>query len=241
MAKEKHSLPAASLSELEKIIKGYYHAPQDANLGDIAKLVGKNRTSVSSNNPFLAELGIVTEGKKKSITDIGAKLGRAIEHDQSSDFKKYLGELVSGSEFFSQIITTVRIKSGMTVDDLEKHILYVSDQSATKENKTGSKTIVDLYVKGGLLTEEDGKLVVTSSTVGKKKEVPEEVDFEKAVSERQPAESIIPLPSGPAVPPNITPTTININIQLEIPESDNPEVYELFFKALKKYVLTKDE
>ena len=243
MAKEKHNLPSSSLQELEKIIKGYCHAAKDASLDDLANLVGMHKTAVSKNNPFLAELGVVQGGRKKAITDTGSKFGRAIEHEHTQDIQKYLSELVGSSEFFAGLITTVRIKGGMSEEDLIKHILYVSGQKTTKENKTGANTIIDLFQKGGLLIEKDGKLIVSTSSAS-----PSSEDTEDQSTASPPPTTdasgvqaqITPGVTTTTVTKNLTPS-ININIQLEIPESDNPEVYENLFKALRKHILDHNE
>ncbi|TVO72260.1 hypothetical protein [Sedimenticola selenatireducens] len=248
MAKDKHNLPSSSLQELEKIIKGYCHASKDASLDDLANLLGMHKTAVSKNNPFLAELGVVQGGRKKTITDTGAKFGRAIEHNHTQDIQKYLSELVSASEFFAGLITTVRIKGGMSQEELTKHILYVSGQKTTKENKTGANTIIDLFEKGGLLLDKDGKLVISTTSASQTAKIEDE---EKQPPLQQASEAIqaqqTPPPSvsppaiqSPVITKNLTPT-VNINIQLEIPESDNPEVYENLFKALRKHILDHDE
>ena len=249
MTKEKHNLPSSSLTELEKIIKGYCHASKDASLDDVANLAGMHKTAVSKNNPFLAELGVVTGGKKKAITETGRKLGRAIEHNYLDDVQRHLSELVGSSEFYASLLTTVRIKGGLAREALAKHILYVSGQTATKGNKTGANTVIDLFVKGRLLSEKDGKFVVSTSASSTE-------DAKTVESQRDSDDTTPSYPSDDAIEVvrsikqsgsqspklNISPVpSVNINIQLQVPETDNPEVYENFFRSLSKHLLGNDE
>ena len=49
----------------------------------------------------------------------------------------------------------------------------------------------------------------------------------------------LPLPSLPAIPQTGTLTPqIAINIQLHLPETENAEVYEKLFKALREHLLS---
>jgi hypothetical protein len=229
------------MPELEKIIKGYCNASKDSSLNDIAKLVGMHKTVVSKNNPFLAELGVVKGGKKKVITDIGSKFGRAIEHNHISDIQKYLSDLVGSSEFFSDLITTVRIKNGMSFEELSKHILYVSGQKTNAQNKTGAKAVIDLFKKGDLLAEKDGKLFVSKTpTLLNESGEALVTPTSKQVTEGSNKQYSKQLTASGTLTKSITPT-VNINIQLQIPESDNPEVYENLFKSLRKHLLDHDE
>ena len=252
MENQKHSLPSSSLAELEKVIRGYCHVPKDAPLETLANLIGMHRTNLSKNNPFLTELGVIEGGRKKNLTEIGAKFGRALEHNQQQDIQKYLSELVGGSEFYSNLITTVRIKGGMTIEDLSKHILYVSGQKNNQPNRTGAKTIIDLFEKGGLLKQEDGMLLV--STISS--QAPDDSEDEVKIDTKTDSISVntpgaddgtnysfgtdSPDMKNTKISKNLMPS-ININIQLEIPESDNPEVYENLFKALRKHILDNNE
>jgi hypothetical protein len=61
-----------------------------------------------------------------------------------------------------------------------------------------------------------------------------------------------PMPVAPPAPGTVTTmgnegsyrasgTVVNINVQLELPATDDPAVYENFFAAMKKYLFPKDE
>lgn len=243
---DKVSLPSSSYDEMVKIIKGYSHSNGPASLDDIAKLVGMNRTGVSANNKFLAESGLISGGNKKSPTDLGAKLGRALDHNQAADVKDCWKEMVSGNEGVAGLVTTVRIKGGMTSEELSAHILYVSGQNNTKGNRAGANTLVEILKASGLVELVDGKIVVAQPNGD------EPVPGVESAIEQQPAAAAQPQVSPQSVPPvpqgqpiyqvaaQATPQ-IAINIQLHLPETDNPEVYQNLFKALKENLLAQGE
>jgi hypothetical protein len=75
MADEKFHLPVSSYAELVKIIQGYsHHGGKLVKLDDIAKTVGINRTKVSANNGFLADIGLITGGNTKQASSLATKL-----------------------------------------------------------------------------------------------------------------------------------------------------------------------
>lgn len=61
----------------------------------------------------------------------------------------------------------------MSYDELGNYILYVSGQSKNKQNKTGSRAIIDILEMAGLVENNDGKLIVSSkgSNTEKTKEI----------------------------------------------------------------------
>ena len=236
---DQFSLPSSSYNELIKIIKGYSINAESATLGSLSQLIGMSRTTISSNSKFLSELGLIEGGKTKSSTSLGIRLGRALEHSQQSDISELWQETISGNEKLANLVTTVRIKGGMSEDQLLSHILYVSVQKATKDSRTGARTIVDILIKSGLLEQEDGQLqVATPTTEIQEETVDATVDpvngeiADSPTERRTPSDKTSFLPSIPE---------IAINIQLHLPETENPDVYDNLFKSLKKHLLNPDE
>ncbi|CAJ0871485.1 hypothetical protein AMST5_02327 [freshwater sediment metagenome] len=159
------NLPGSSFEEIQKILKGYSHAPEQASLDQLSKLTGLHSTIISRNNKFLSDVGLIAGGMKKSATDLGRKLARALDHGQEVDARSYWREAVQTNEKVSGLVTTVRIKGGMTEKDFSSHILYVSGQKNTSGNKTGARCVVDVLLAANLLQEENGKLVVSAARV----------------------------------------------------------------------------
>lgn len=89
------NLPRSSYEEIQKILKGYSHAPENASLESMSKLTGLNPTVISGNNKFLSDIGLITGGMKKTATDLGKQLGRALDHNQTDDSRRYWKEAVA--------------------------------------------------------------------------------------------------------------------------------------------------
>lgn len=240
----KISLPACSLEDLELIIVGFTKNKKEASNDDIAKTTALSGQIIGRSKGFLQELEIINGGHKKNITSDGADFGRAIEHSQSELVIKKWRDLVSSNEFLSGLITTLRLKSKMSREDFESHILYASNATNNQWNKRGAKTIVEIFEKSGLIKEENGEVVVSSDKT---------YSFENSVKENEPdinesdsEEKVEALPNSEenddqrqtdTIYSRSKSPVININIQLQIPESDDPEIYNNFFKALKENLL----
>lgn len=234
------SLPGSSFEELKKIIMAYASAKVDASLEDIGNLAGLHKTVVSRNNKFLTEIGLVQGGQKKSATELGKRLGRTLEHAQSDDERKAWHEAVQSNEPLSSVMTTVRIKGGMSEEDLTKHVLYVSGQSNNAGNKTGARCVQDVLVASALLTETDGRFAVSSPKMQAANTIQPSTDFdqsptdatvdEAAMTEARGDVSSTAVVSGGGGP------QVSINIQLQIPETKDAEIYDNLFKSLKKHL-----
>jgi hypothetical protein len=235
MSDDLFRLGRSSFEEVKNIIRGYAHFDQDVKLDDLARLLAINKAVISGNNSFLTDIGIIEGGRTKTITPLGRNLGRALEHNQEDDIKRYLREVIQGSEFLSDLVSTVRIRNGMTVDDLASHILYASGQTNSKSNRTGARTVVDMLVESDVLLEKEGHLQV-ATMVTEQEEKPSKVVPPLEKVEKETVISPKPVSSKPKM--SVTPSpTIAINIQLHLPETENPAVYVELFKALRKHLL----
>lgn len=246
MANEKFKVPCSSLSELKKIIVGYAHLEKNVDLTSLSKLVGIGRTTISPNNPFLAEVGLIDKGKAKTVTPLGKQLGRAIEHKRQDEIKQAWQEVVKNNEFLSNIVSTVRIRGGMNESDLASHILFVADLKKNKESNTGANAVIAILKEASLLHEDNGKLTVSISTNTPTGELAEDTITSSDTSPIIPstatpvslghaAAAVTSVTTMPIVP------TIAINIQLQLPETENATVYENLFKALRKHLLTPED
>lgn len=56
------NLPGSSFEEVQKILKGYSHAPEQASLNELSKLIGLHATVISRNNKFLSDIGLISGG-----------------------------------------------------------------------------------------------------------------------------------------------------------------------------------
>ena len=236
------NLPCSSYKEIVKIIKAYSHKDAPVSLDDITNIVGMHRTAVSGNNKFLIQSGLITEGNKKKISVLGKKLGRALEHNQEDIVKSCWKEVVSANETLAELVTTVRIKGGMTSEELFNHTLYVSGQKHTSKRRTGAGTVVEILKASGQIVVYDGKLFVAQSNNGETENPVEEDTTYSSIKGEHPHKKTTEAQSEVA-PQQINQVAaqyhpqIAINIQLHLPETNNPEVYRNLFKALKENLL----
>lgn len=239
------NLPGSSFEEVKKILKGYSNAADQASLDQLSKLTGLHATIISRNNKFLTDVGLISGGKKKSATELGNRLGRALEHKQDTDAQGYWKEAVQTNEKVAGLITTVRIKDGMTESAFSAHVLYVSGQNNNAGNKTGARCVVDVLLAAKLLQEENGKLVVSAAPA---KETPADMKpVILATGTPVAAEPENANENGAGAQPAKLPITANftpqivINIQLQLPETDSAEVYVNLFKALRENLISPKE
>lgn len=246
MAKDedRFKVPVSSKGELDKIIKAYAHLGKSATLDEVARLTGMNRTRVSANNAFLSACGLIEGGKVKGPSSLGIKLGRALDHEQQEDVRRTWQEVIEHTQFLSDLITSVRLKKGMTLDDLVSHALYAAGLAKGKGFETGARTIVEILLESGLVAEADGKLSVAASkdkaAVSPSEPKAPEFDTAHHPSSHTHQAPPSPPPAQPtpimAVSQAVSPSVV-INIQLEIPATESEAVYNNFFRALRENLL----
>lgn len=232
------NLPGSSFEEVQKILKGYSHASEQSSLDQLSKLTGLHATVISRNNKFLSDIGLISGGRKKSATELGRNLGRALEHRQDADSKRYWRDAVQTNEKVAGLVTTVRIKGGMSEKDFSGHVLYVSGQKNNAGNKTGARCVVDMLTTAGLLAEENGNLTIATPSLDTG--LVTDVEASSLVEARtHPEFEAVAPASVSSILPSLTGAVpqIAINIQLHLPEAENAEVYEKLFKALRENLL----
>lgn len=226
---ETFKLPASSLEEVLKLIQAYANERDGVTLSldDISQSTGVPRTVVSGNNGFLVQVGLITEGNKKSATDIGRSLGRAYISKIDYEISRIWKELIAESDFLNRMISAVRIRNGMDRTSFLNHIIYSSGQKDNKPNRTGAGAIIDILKSIGILNETDGKLTVSEITISENNE-----NQSNTEAQTVPTQSIgsNPLPAATLVQGNGV--TININISCSVSEID--ELSEKIRKLLKE-------
>ncbi|MBN1124554.1 MAG: hypothetical protein JXA82_06065 [Sedimentisphaerales bacterium] len=159
MASDKFKLPRSSYEELCKIIIAYKLHPTGASLEDMEKSSGVSRTVVSANNSFLAAVEIIEGGNKKKPTEIGSNLGNALEHSVQNDIQRYWEEVITKNEFLNKMVMAVRVRKGMSSEDLTAHIAYSAGEAKTKSVATGARAVVDILRNSDLVLERDDKII----------------------------------------------------------------------------------
>jgi hypothetical protein len=163
LADESFPLPKSSYDQLTRIIKGYGQQTTDATPADVGQLTGVNPSDVSRNTGFLVAIDALTRGQKKSLTEPGRSLARALEHEMPEEIRTHWRNLVLSSEFFQKILAAVRIRKGMEVNALRAHIAYVAGQPKRTDVLTGAAAVIDVMKAAEVLREVDGRLTAVSA------------------------------------------------------------------------------
>lgn len=155
-------LPSSSYKELIKIIQGYGRIGSEASLSDVSHLTAIGETIVSANNKFLVAIGVISGGKKKTITSLGAELAIALQHDLTDEIAAKWRAIVDGSDFLQKVTAAVRIRKGMDESSLESHVAYSAAQPKTPAVATGASTVVEILKAANLLKDEAGNLIAVA-------------------------------------------------------------------------------
>lgn len=164
MAGEGFNLPGSSFDELKAIIQAYLYAGEGAGLEQVAKVAGTRPETISRNNKFLFDSGVL-EGttQNRQLSEVGSALAQALQHDQEEEARSAWRTLVESTEFLSQILSAVRVRNGMDADSLQSHIAFSSGRPKSKVTTTGARTVAAILQASGLLKDLDGKFVYSSS------------------------------------------------------------------------------
>lgn len=229
------TLPATSWDELKTIIKSYSNQKREVSNEDVAKISGLSNDKISRNNKFLADNGLIEGGRNKKPTELCEKLGRAILHEQRLDVEKYIRQIIENNENIAGLVSSLRIQGEKDKEEFASHILYCSGQSDTQYTRAGSKCIVDILLESNFVFEENGVLKIIQSNnklnVDQGEPVLSDINGGEILSNGVTSK----LTNSSTFYDNRP--TIAINIQLQLPESDNPEVYENLFKSLRKNLI----
>jgi hypothetical protein len=234
MAETEFKLPSSSLTEIKKLMIAYAKSKNASSLTDLAKLTGINKTIISSNNGFLESINAIGGGNSKEATSVGKKLGLAFANSIESEIELNSRQLLESNEFILSMTTALEIKP-RSVEDFQSHIAYSLGKELKGRFLTGTGTLVEMLKMAGIIEEKDGLLypknnIAPLSTAQAKINQPtatEEVGAE-----------VTPLISKKIVNGLGNSVTLNINIQLTIPETENEVVYDSFFQAMKKHLLS---
>jgi len=142
MAEEKMTLPRSSMEEICRVIQAYSHFKQGAVPKQVSDIVKSHPTTVSGNNGFLSRIGVLDGGREKSLTELGRDLSLALEHNRSDEIRSTWQEVVKSTEFLSNLVSTVRLRNGMSEADFISHVLYVAKASKSSNTATGARTVL---------------------------------------------------------------------------------------------------
>lgn len=154
-------MPTSSYEELLKLIQAYADVKEGValSLDQVSQATGMPRTSVSKNNGFMVQIGLITEGSKKAATEIG----RAYLSKLDYEVERIWHEITAEVDFLNRMISAVRIRNGMDRSNFINHIIYSSGQKDSKETHAGAGAIIEILKSVNILSEADGKIVVVQN------------------------------------------------------------------------------
>ncbi len=161
MAEREFRLPGSSYEELVNIIVAYGTRDEAARPGDVGKLDAVHQSSVSRNNGFLTEIGVLQGESKKLITRRGRALALALARRDEAEIRMNWRAIVATNEFLQNVVAAVKLREGMLYPTVQAYVAHAAGQPRNKPVMTGAGAIVEILKASGLLREEAGELVAT--------------------------------------------------------------------------------
>ena len=216
MAEREFRLPGSPYEELVNIIVAYGTRDEASMTGDVGKLDSVHQSSVSRNNAFLTEIGVLQGESKKLITRRGRSLAVALARKDRAEIRSNWRAIVGASEFLQNVVSAVKLREGMLYPTVQAYIAHAAGQPRNKPVMTGAGAIIEILKTAGLLKEEAGELVAPFE------EEPPEPKAPSASADGSPPET--PEAAEPVVSTTVTevvadtlvgaPATVSIHVQV---------------------------
>jgi hypothetical protein len=161
MAEREFRLPGSPYEELVNIIVAYGTRNEAARPGDVSKLDSVHQSSVSRNNGFLTEVGVLQGETKKLITRRGRALALALARKDEEESRQNWRGIVATNEFLQNVVAAVKLREGMLYPTVQAYVAHAAGQPRNKPVMTGAGAIVEILKTAGLLREEAGELLAT--------------------------------------------------------------------------------
>jgi hypothetical protein len=161
MAEREFRLPGSPYEELVNIIVAYGTREDAARTGDVGKLDSVHQSSVSRNNAFLVEIGVLQGDSRKMVTRRGRELAAALARKDRAEIRNNWRAIVAASEFLQNVVSAVKLREGMLYPTVQAYIAHAAGQPRNKPVMNGAGAIVEILKAAGMLREEAGELVAT--------------------------------------------------------------------------------
>ena len=161
MAEREFRLPGSPYEELVNIIVAYGTREDAARSGDVGKLDSVHQSSVSRNNAFLVEIGVLQGESQKKITRRGRELAGALARKDRAEIRNNWRAIAAASEFLQNVVSAVKLREGMLYPTVQAYIAHAAGQPRNKPVMNGAGAIVEILKAAGMLREEAGELVAT--------------------------------------------------------------------------------
>jgi hypothetical protein len=236
MAEREFKLPGSPYEELANIVVAYGTREDAARTGDVGKLDSVHQSSVSRNNAFLVEIGVLQGESKKMVTRRGRELAAALARKDSVEIRNNWRAIVAASEFLQNVVSAVKLREGMLYPTVQAYIAHAAGQPRNKPVMNGAGAIVEILKAAGMLREEAGELVATFDE--HPKDVLRENGSPAKTSEAD--TSVISATVGEAPPADAgTRPTVSIHVQVRC-TADEIEDLAPRLKALVRELSTED-
>lgn len=232
MAEREFRLPGSSYEEIVNIIVAYGTRDEAARAGDVGKLDSVHQSSVSRNNAFLTEIGVLQGESKKLITRRGRSLAVALARKDRAEIRSNWRTIVAASEFLQNVVSAVKLREGMLYPTVQAYIAHAAGQPRNKPVMNGAGAIIEILKAAGLLKEEAGELVATFD------EHPEDPASENGSPVEPSGTSVVSATVSGAVPAGTRPT-LSIHVQVRC-TADEIEDLAPKLKALLRELSTED-
>ncbi len=194
--------------------------PYVHNTGNLKSFLGK-----------IPEIGIPEKVTQNYLVSIGFK---STNDRQIISVLKFIG-LIESTGIPSDLWNKYRVKSksGIMLAQAVKKAYSDLFTLYPDANRKDNEALRDFFSSNTSVGEKAIQVIIKTFRA-----LVEMADFESDDSIVMPTEiesNQTPLKSTTVK--NSAGVTVNINIELTIPETDNPKVYDLFFEAMKKHIL----
>src|SRR5215210_6870755 len=207
MAEREFRLPGSTYEDLVNIIVAYGTRDEATSGGDVGKLDSVHQSSVSRNNAFLTEIGVLQGESKKLITRRGRSLALALARKDRAEVRSNWRAIVAASEFLQNVVSAVKLREGMLYPTVQAYIAHAAGQPRNKPVMNGAGAIIEILKASGMLKEEAGELVATFD------ERPEVLVPEEDPPAQETRESVVTVGEVVGTPAGTSPT-VSIHVQI---------------------------
>lgn len=239
-AGKKLALPGSSYDVVAKILHAYaLCGDTPASLDTVAAKAAMDKTIVSRNNGFLVSLGLLTEGKSKTLTPDGKRLALAIGNNLEEDAAVEWRRIFLNAPAAKGVVDMLKVQKEIPIAALSGRVAATLGQTTSTATTTGVNALVEILTKAGVIQEQDGKYRLatqpaeaeasptshTPSTTVQPKVV------ETEAAETETSKTSVNLPKVGTIP-------IHVNIELHLPASSEQAVYDALFKSIRENLLS---
>lgn len=238
----KFALPTSGSEVVSKILHAYaLCGDKPASLDDVAAKAGMNKTLLSANHGFLVGLGLVSGGRSKSLTDEGRALAIAIGHGLDQDEAAAWRKVLRTAPATRSVLEMIRVQKSVPSDALGGKIAQSLGEPNSSATKTGTKCLIEILTRSGMLRETDGKFSLSPDALSEAPPPSEATPPKAEQTLTGVVDSSTALPTRDQVA-RVTGTVSNIpihvNIELHLPAASDQAVYDALFKSIRENLLS---